>query len=69
MDSSRKVKQIPMRSRQVRVISQPKPIVIDRDSDNSDLELPFHLAKLPDLPPVGPDQFYHPLDLLVNQPN
>ena len=40
-DSSGKVKQTPARSRQVRVISQPEPIVIDRDSDNSDLEFPF----------------------------
>ena len=58
-DSSKntKVKKTPTKPpKQVKVVPPPEPRVIKIESDNSDIEFPFHLERLPDLPPVESDQ-------------
>ena len=51
-----KVKKTPMKpTKQVKVVPLPEPRVIEIESDNSDVEFPFHQERLPDLPPVEPD--------------
>ena len=69
-DSSKntKVKKIPGRPpKQVEVVPPPEQRVIEIDSDNSDIEFPFHPDRLPDLPPVELDQI-HPPNQQVNIP-
>ena len=52
-----KVKKTPMKPpKQVKLVPPPEPRVIEIESDNSDIEFPFHPERLPDLPPVEPDQ-------------
>ena len=50
-----KVKKTPAKPKQVKVAPLPEPRVVEIDSDNSDIEFPFHPDRLPDLPPVEPD--------------
>ena len=58
-----KVKKTPGRPpKWVKVVPPPEQRVIEIDSDNSDIEFPFHLEGLPDLPPVEPDQPNLPAD-------
>ena len=74
-DSSRstKVKKTPGRpSKQVKVVPPPEQRVIEIDSDNSDIEFPFHPERLPDLPLMEPDQPNLPADQQnqgANQPS
>ena len=52
-----KVKKTPAKPpKQVKVAPPLEVRVIKIDSDNSDIEFPFHPEILPDLPPVDPDQ-------------
>ena len=52
-----KVKKTPTKpTKQVKVAPPLEPRVIEIESDNSDIEFPFHPKRLPDLPPVEPDQ-------------
>ena len=58
-DSSKrtKVKKTPVKpTKQVKVVPPLESRVIEIESDNSDIEFPFHPKRLPDLPPVEPDQ-------------
>ena len=57
-DSSKKtkLKKTPAKLKQVKVGPPPESRVIEIDSDNSDIEFPFHPERLPDPPPVEPDQ-------------
>ena len=58
-DSSKmtKVKKTPAKpTKQVKVVPPPESRVIEIDSDNSDIEFPFHSEGLPDLPPVEQEQ-------------
>ena len=58
-DSSKKtkVKKTPVKpTKQVKIVPPPEPRVIEIESDNSDIEFPFHSKGLPGLPPVEPDQ-------------
>ena len=64
-DSSKntKVKKMPGRPpKQVTVVPLPEQRVIEIESDNSDIEFPFHPERLPDLPPIKPDQPNIPTD-------
>ena len=52
-----KVKKTPAKPpKQVKVVPLLEPRVIEIESDNRDIEFPFHPERLPDLPPVEPDQ-------------
>ena len=68
-DSSKntKVKKTPgIPPKQVKVVPLPEHrVIIETDSDNSDIKFPFHPEGLPDLPLVEPDQPNLPAD----QPN
>ena len=56
-----KAKKTPGRpAKQVRVVPPLEQRVIEIDSDNSDIEFPFHPDRLPDLPPVELDQINPP---------
>ena len=48
--------------KQVKVVPLHEKRVIEIDSDNSDIELPFYQEELPDLPPVEIDQPNLPTD-------
>ena len=64
-DSSKntKVEKTAKPTKQVKVVPPPEPRVIEIEYDNSDIEFPFQPERLPDLPPVEPDQLNPP-----NQP-
>ena len=47
---------------QVKVVPPPEYRVIEIESDNSDIKFPYHPERLPDLPPVEPDQPNLPTD-------
>ena len=49
-------------TKQVKVVPPPEPRVLEIDSDNLDIKLPFHQEGLPDLPPVEPDQPNPPIE-------
>ena len=58
-DSSNKTKgkKTPGRPpKQVKLVPLPEKRGIEIDSDNSEIEFPFHQEELPDLPPVEIDQ-------------
>ena len=65
-----KVRKTPTKPpKQVKVAPPPEPRIIEIDSDNSDIEFPFHLERLSDLPPGEPDQPNPPAEQEIQEAN